>query len=245
VLGASSGLVALLAHSFFDFNMHIPANAFLAVTLLALIASHMRFATERYWLTARWPWALAGTVVILGCLWYLVPQAVTRTRETALLRRAAGFKDGADEKIALLRQAFEIQPTNFETAFAVGEQLRALAVTGDDGHRERAMEAAAWFERAIALNKWDVMSRLHLGMCLDWAGEYERATPYFQKAIELDPNHWYSRGMMGWHEFQQEHYQEAAEWFLKSRTVNWVNNPLANTYSPICEKMLRTAPAPQ
>src|SRR6185312_16304653 len=53
VLGASIGLVAILIHSFVDFNMHIPANAILAVTLMALLSSYVRFATERYWFTAR------------------------------------------------------------------------------------------------------------------------------------------------------------------------------------------------
>ena len=46
MLGASLGLAAILAHSAVDFNMHIPANAILAITLMALLSSHLRFATE-------------------------------------------------------------------------------------------------------------------------------------------------------------------------------------------------------
>ena len=45
VLGAAAGLFALLLHSAVDFNMHIPANAILAVSLMALLAGHQRFAT--------------------------------------------------------------------------------------------------------------------------------------------------------------------------------------------------------
>ena len=48
-LGASTGLLALAAHSLVDFNLHIPANAMLGITLLALLSSNLRFATERYW----------------------------------------------------------------------------------------------------------------------------------------------------------------------------------------------------
>ena len=54
-LGASAGLFALAVHSVVDFNLHIPANAILGVTLLALLSSNLRFATERYWLGARRP----------------------------------------------------------------------------------------------------------------------------------------------------------------------------------------------
>ena len=36
VLGAALGLIALFCHSVVDFNMHIPANAILAIALMAL-----------------------------------------------------------------------------------------------------------------------------------------------------------------------------------------------------------------
>jgi hypothetical protein len=50
VLGAGAGVAALLVHSAFDFNMQIPANALIVVSLLALMAGHLRFATESHWL---------------------------------------------------------------------------------------------------------------------------------------------------------------------------------------------------
>ena len=71
VAGASLGLLALLLHSFLDFNMHIPANAIVAVTLMALITAHWRFATERYWYNPGrlWEflyWSADGRGVIRG-----------------------------------------------------------------------------------------------------------------------------------------------------------------------------------
>jgi len=124
VLGSASALAALLVHSFLDFNMHIPSNAFLAVTLLAVISSHLRFATERYWFTARWPLALSGTLILVAILAWMVPRAIVRTQEVVLLCKADRLPDGAAQKIALLKQAFALQPKNFETAYAIGEQLR-------------------------------------------------------------------------------------------------------------------------
>jgi hypothetical protein len=246
VLGSSCGLAALLVHSFFDFNMHIPSNAFLAVTLMALIASHMRFATESFWFTARWPLAIAGTLVILGCLSYLVPQALTRSREVALLRRAEKLPDGNPEKIALLKRSFALQPKNFETAFAIGEQVRSLAWVGDDDNQKLAQEAAGWLARTLELNKFLVAAHIRLGMCLDWLGKHDEAGPHFAKAIEMDPNHWYARMMMGWHEFQIDHFKEARDWMLKSLELTSAHYPAARTYLDLCDKELaRQTAAPQ
>ena len=91
VLGASLGLAAILVHSVVDFNMHIPANAILAITLMALLSSHLRFATDRYWVTLkpgekRLPaqWLVAGAV-------YLGQQGWRHTTEYVWLRaRRAG-----------------------------------------------------------------------------------------------------------------------------------------------------------
>ncbi|MGA9777831.1 MAG: O-antigen ligase family protein, partial [Verrucomicrobiia bacterium] len=65
-LGASTGLLALAVHSLVDFNLHVPANAILGVTLLALLSSNLRFATERYWLTARLPLKTLTTLVLIA-----------------------------------------------------------------------------------------------------------------------------------------------------------------------------------
>ena len=238
VLGAASGLVALLVHSFFDFNMHIPANAFLAVTLLAVIAAHLRFATERHWVTARWPFALAGTVALAGSLYYLVPQAVTRTRETALLHHAEKLPDGAPKKIALLEAAFAVEPKDFETAFAIGEQLRALSWMGRENFKTQAEEALVWFRRAFELNKWDANTHLRCGMGLDWLGRTEEAGPYFRRALELDPNHWLTRTLMGWHEYQLEHFEESRRWMEKALQVKTIN-PMAYTYLTLAAQKIR------
>lgn len=239
VVGATAALASMLAHSFFDFNMHIPANAFLFTTLLAVLCSHWRFATERYWFTARWPLAIASSVALIATLGLLGHETVTRTRESLLLRRADKLPDGSEQKIALMRRAFDLQPKNYETAFAIGEQLRALAWQGREDNQERAREALPWFERAITLNKWEVIAYLRAGMTLDWLGRHQEADPYFERAIKLDPNHWQARALMGWHQFQKENFKEAAEWFRQSLKVNWTENGMAYTYLHLSETYLR------
>lgn len=216
LLGASAGLLALLVHSFLDFNMHIPANALIATTLLALLGSHVRFATERYWVTARWYIAAPATIAIVAIVAWLMPQTILRSQEANLLRRAESLPDGTTNKIAVLKQAFALQPENFETAQAIGEHLRVIAWVGEDGYEPIAKEAIEWFKRAIALNRYDTLSHLRIGMCLDKLEQYDEARPWFTKALEMDPAYWYPPAMMGWHEFQLGRYQEAREWMIKS-----------------------------
>jgi tetratricopeptide (TPR) repeat protein len=239
VLGAAAGLIALLVHSFFDFNMHIPSNAFVAIVLLAILTTHFRFATERYWFTARWPLSVAASLALIGSLVYLVPKALVHSRAANLSRRADKLPDGSTNRIALLQQAFAVDPTNFETAYAVGEQLRSLAWTGDSEHRHRAAEAIPWFERAYELNKWDSTSRIQKAMCLDWLERYDEAVPFYQKGLELDPNYWYPHAMMGWHEFQLERYAEARRHMYRSlELLHGAPNSWPWIYLQLCDKLL-------
>jgi tetratricopeptide (TPR) repeat protein len=239
VMGASAGLIALIIHSFMDFNMHIPSNALTAVTLMALIGAHLRFATESYWFTARWPIAVAATLVLGGCLFYLVPQGLARTRQARLLQRAEKLPDGSPQKIELMQSAFACEPRDFATAYAIGEQWRALSWMGAEKHEAQAKEALQWYQRSIALNKWDVNSYIRCGMCLDWIGKHAEAEPYFVRALEMDPNHWHTRAMMGWHEFQLERFEQARDWMQKSLRVYWIKNPVAWTYLELSEKKIR------
>ena len=66
-LGATGGLFALAVHSSMDFNLHIPANALIGVTLLALLSSNLRYATERYWIRASTPLrvGLSGGIAVV------------------------------------------------------------------------------------------------------------------------------------------------------------------------------------
>lgn len=88
VLGAAIGLLAVLFHSVVDFNMHIPANAIVAVTLMAILAGHLRFATERYWVTCGIGTRVGLSAVILVGMVCLGQQGALGFREFVWLERA-------------------------------------------------------------------------------------------------------------------------------------------------------------
>lgn len=236
VLGAGAGIAALLIHSFFDFNMHIPANALVATTLLAIVTTHWRYASQNYWLTARWPLKILASFAIVTAGFYVADQTWQRTWEVRALARAEEFPEMSGERIAALEAAFRIEPRNAETALAIAEQFRSRAWTGDDEFTGSEVKALAWFKQAEKLNRWDPYASVGAGACLDWMGKHDEAGVYFSRALKLDPNHWYMRSMMGWHYYQMGDLSEAQRWFKKSLEVYY--SALAWSYLDIVQRQM-------
>jgi O-antigen ligase len=215
VLGSAVGLVAVMLHSAVDFNMQIPANAILAITLMALLTSHMRFVTERYWVKAGWIGKPLLTLACLAGAVYLGWQGTQRGREHVLLQQAGQAED-LPGKIGALKAAHRIEPNNFETTYEIGETLRLASWQGLENYEALALEALQWFERGMTLNRFDPYNHLRFGMSLHWLERAEEAAPYFRKALELDPRSYFMMGHMGWHYFELENYPEAKSWFEKA-----------------------------
>ena len=96
-----------------DFNLHIPANAILGVTLLALLTSNLRFATERYWVNLRLPVRMLATVALAGGIAYLGWQGWRRGSEYVWLARAQSPSLLVLDRAALLEKAFAVEPEEF------------------------------------------------------------------------------------------------------------------------------------
>lgn len=241
VLGASIGLLAILAHSFVDFNMHIPANALVAITLMALLTCYLRFATERYWFTARLvPKVLLSLTLVAGAV-YLSTQAARSAGESLCLIRAERAKEASPEQIAALKNAFAIEPKNPITARALGEAYRRQSWQNLSDYKEQAQEAMSWFKRAFELNPYDDSSVLRYGMCLDQIGEHDKAYAYFDRANRMDPNSYYDNAYMGWHYIQIGDYAAAIDWLNRSYRLEWNDNPIATSYLQIARDHLLEA----
>ncbi|HXJ58583.1 MAG TPA: O-antigen ligase family protein [Verrucomicrobiae bacterium] len=247
VSGGALGLLAILVHSIFDFNMHVPANAIVAVTLLALVGSHYRFASERYWHTVRWPLRLAVNLVLPAALVYLSWQAARHSMESHWLARADIAPEVSAEKLACLKRAWQAEPKNSDTAFQIGETLRSMSSDGGEGHKPLAQEAITWFEQGAALNPYDPNPLLREGMCLHWLGDHGAAAAYFDKAERLDPNSYNTEAYVGWHHFQLEDYTQAKRRFERSIALQPDEkvNPVAFSYLKIVrEKLKESGPKP-
>ncbi len=198
-LGASAGLLALAVHSLVDFNLHIPANAIVGVTLLALLSSNLRFATERYWLSARLPLKTLTTLALIMGGVYLSDQEWRQGHEQLWLARAEQLPDFSSARTAVLIKAFAAEPMNFETAYDIGEAYRLQSFKGGQNYEDLAKTAMQWYARGLKLDRYDGYDYLRSGMCLDWLGQHAEAGPYFSRAEALDPNGYYTVANIGWH----------------------------------------------
>jgi O-antigen ligase len=237
VLGASVGLVAILIHSTVDFNMHIPANAIIAVTLMALITCHLRFATERFWFRVGFPVRIVATMVLIGGLVYLGQQSVREAAESIWLERASLKSYRSPEQVAMLKRAFAVEPRNPETALAIGTALRTQSAEGGPDYRQLATEALSWFQAGIKLNPLDPYPQLGAGGCLDWLDRKGESPPYFSRAEDLDPNGYFTIAMIGRHYVALEDYAAAREWFRRSLELH-ADNDISRNYLEICQQRL-------
>jgi O-antigen ligase len=241
-IGASAGLLALAVHSAVDFNLHIPANAILAVTLLALLTSNLRFATERFWLSARLPVRILATAVLVCGITYLGWQVWRRGNECVWLQRAQSPSLLVLERAALLEKAFAAEPENFETAYNIGEAYRIQSFEGGPDYRAQAETALRWYARARQLNPHDGYSHLRAGMCLDWLDRHAEAGPFYSAAEALDPNGYFTVANIGWHYIQTGDYLAAREWLERSLRLGWDGNVIGHYYSDwVRQKLLENA----
>jgi tetratricopeptide (TPR) repeat protein len=246
VLGGAGGLVALMVHSFFDFNFHIPANAMVAVTWMALLTGYSRYATDNWWVSSTRPWRPAVIVLIALPLLAAIGWDLSRRgRETLHLERARRALAFSDAQVAAFKAAWEIVPRNAVTAEYLGEILRRRSFEGLAGHEAMAREALEWFRIAARIDPFNPVYRFNAGMCLDWLEEYDRADREFNAALELDPEGRITSFHMGWHQLQLGNLAAAREWFVKSVSQGWP------PYQPAVDALRRletspplTAPAP-
>ena len=63
--------------------------------------------------------------------------------------------------------------------------------------------------------------------------------PYFERALERDPNNYYLVAHQGWHLLQLDDYAAAKAAFEKSIRLKWWDNYIAFTYLKIVEERLK------
>lgn len=239
VLGTTGGLIALLTHSFADFNLHIPGNALVAITWMALLTGYARYATDDWWVSSKRPWRLPISLVMLALVAALAWDVNHRGRESYRLRQADLEASGSDARLKALESAWALEPRNAWTAFHVGEVYRLRAFTGAPGASELALQGLEWFQRAAALNRFEPAFPIRAGMCLDWVGRHADAETHFLTAHKLDPDGRIASFYVGWHELQKGNEDQAREWFHKSVRQGWPPYSLAENYLRILDRRQR------
>ncbi len=223
-----------------DFNLHIPANALVGVTLLALVASNVRFATERFWFRPRLLAKMTLSIALAGVTVYFGAQEWRRGRRDVLAGSGSQTTPNfSPERAAALEKAFACEPQNFEIAYEIGECFRTQSLDGGADYPALGQKALDWYARDIRLNPHDGYGFLRTGMCLDWLGRHgEQTETAYREAEKRDPNGYYTVANIGWHYVQTGDYAAAEEWFMRSLKLSPLDNDIARNYLSICESRL-------
>lgn len=229
VLGATLGLSGLLLFSLVDFTFQIPGIAVPAVVLMALVTGHLRFSSDRYWVSSRMGWQLAASVVLVALTGALAAEGVRSVRELHWLSQAETGAGGLPKRIEALKRAINIEPTNGETAFEIGETLRQQGWDAAEGGTALLEEAVKWFQRSSGLNPFAVRSLIRQGSCLDRLGRHGEADAVFQRALALDPHGSMTLTHLGWHHIQCGKEEEARRDLKRALQLN-PGNTLAAHY---------------
>ena len=238
VLGAAVGLFAILLHSVPDFNMHIPANATIAVILMAVLTCHLRFATERFWFNPGWVGRIAGVLLLLGGMSWISVHAYRLGVEAHYLKQAKELKGNREAQLQMYQKAYAVEPRNFDTALMIGELIRLEGWKGEPGWEKHVRQALQWFEKGIELNPWDSHGYVKAGMCLHWLNEPEKAGERFDYALKIDPQSSFVLGLYGWHLLQLGDLEGARKYLAEGYSYWRVENSFTKRYLDFVERKL-------
>lgn len=238
-LGAVSGLFALAVHSLVDFNLHITADALVGITVLGLVASNLRFATQRYWVRTRLPLQVALTMTFGTLIVYFGVQMWRQGGEMVWTARADRMDAFSAGQVEALKKALAYEPMDAQTAYNIGECYWAQSLNGAGDYAQQAQQALDYYAIAINLNPHDPDSRLRSGMCLDWLGRHAEAEKYYSEAELRNPNGNFVVANIGWHFVQIGDYAAARQWFIRAnKLANWHNETAKSYLFEICQPKL-------
>ena len=245
-LGSTVGLGSLALHVFVDFDLHIPAIAVAAALVAALLASHLRHATERFWFGAGPFSRILLTLATGAVLFWLSGEVWSLGREGLALNRAAVQKEVTDTLIADLKAAAAVRPDNPRTAYELGENLRRASFEGEVTWRELATEAVEWLERAAQLDPYSARTQLALGQTHRWLRDHDKAAIALQRAEQLGPNDIVITSNLAWYALQDGRIEDARTLAKRSLEWQWWSNDMARAVLEEIEAQgrLTTPPTP-
>ncbi len=182
-LGSALAVCALLAHSLVDFNMHIPANVLLIVTLAGLTASlsddEGRFRRRR--LPPAGKAALAVVLLLVSAAIAWNGFHLCSAQRHVLAGRGAQAAREWNEAVHCYRKAIADAPHFAEAYARIGE---TYLLQHDPSSATNALAA---YRRALELNPRDATVVMCIALTYETLGDTNQAFAAFQRVFALDP----------------------------------------------------------
>lgn len=194
LIGSATAVTAILIHSFVDFNLHLPANAFLMASFLGLTAA---ITNHDLWFQRREVGGLAKAITGIVLLLVAVLLSATGYIHCRTARDLLAGNDARDardwpEALRWYEKVIARDAHDAEPHVGIGEVYRIQSaelktVVRAESQRLAALAVTA-YRQALALNPRDAATWQRLGAALELSGDIARARDAHQQALALDPN---------------------------------------------------------
>ncbi len=239
-LGTIAGLIAISLHSLIDFNMHIPANAMVAVVLLAFLVSSLRFSKKSYWIKQSLPIRVITTLFILLFAGALFWNSSLTLRTRSLTSQADNPELSLAKKAEILNRAQALDEQNWKIALQRGNLLLHDAFSQEDSEAldwdlSQAKQSYQW---GLKQNELEYRLFGGMSMALTLMGKYDEATPYSEKMMKLRPNGSDTSAIHGWCALYRGDYELAVKYLERSIHLKNEGNDFAKDWYEIAVRRL-------
>lgn len=239
-LGTAAGLIAISLHSLIDFNMHIPANAIVAVVLLAFLVSSLRFSNKSYWLKQSIPIRIIATLFILLFAGALFWSSSLTYKTWSLTSQAAAPELSVAEKAELLNRAQKLDEQNWQIALRRGNLLLHDALSQEDSRTLDwdLSQAANSYQLGLKQNKLEYRLFGGMSMVLTLMGKYDEAMLCSEEMMKLRPNGSDTSAIHGWCALYRGDYGLAVKYLERSIHLKNEGNDFAKDWYEIAVRRL-------
>jgi O-antigen ligase len=231
-VGAMVSVISLLVHSWFDFNLHIPANSLLLAAIMGFTAAMedpQRRPVQNQGTLPFARYAVAAAVLVVGGIGvrFFVPTALAF--HFAEAGESAKWDTNYEEAFADYRRASALDARYPKPHIDTGEiylssaRWRMLPARQTE-RREFARQAIESFDRALGLNPTLAYVLVSKARAHELAGEDDLALKTYQRAIEMAPFNAYAHYNLGSFYRDRGEDEKALEAFEKA-TLYLYNEP--------------------
>ena len=233
-IGGSIAVIALLAHSWADFNFHIPANALFLVLIVGFVVS-MDDPKDRY---RRVQLGVASKTALALLLLLLSGTGVWFTGKAA---RAAWFTGKGNDAREILAwdQAFDHYSTATHAdagnpipyaLIADVYRTEGLWRLGADKVQEREtllLLAVDYYRDSLDRNPFQTQVWVRLASVYELLNEPDKALETLRAALEIDPRSAFVFQRLGLHYRNQGQDEQSAEAFRRSEELNAMGDEIS------------------
>lgn len=233
-VGAMLSVISILVHSWFDFNLHIPANSLLLAAIMGFTAAmggqQRGVPTTSKTAPPIARYAVGTAVFCIGGIGIRLFLPTVMGFYQTDLGNGAKVELDYDTAFAHYGRASELDPKYPKPHIKTGDIYlssanwrKGPAKTAE--RRTLANKAIQAYERALALNPLQAYVRVSKARAYELAGEDELALQNYLQAIETSPINAYAHYMLGCYFRDRGQDEQALEKFAKANEYGCYTDP--------------------